>query len=74
MRALITGAAAGLGRALSAEVLDGGGSLVALDRDEGRLSALGGDIEAVIANLAETAALDDLGDDLGKRGPYDLVV
>lgn len=74
MRALITGAAAGLGRALGEAVLARGGSLVALDRDEGRLTALGEGVDAVAADLTDTAALDGFGDDLGRRGPYDLVV
>ena len=74
MRALVTGAVAGLGRALGEAVLARGGSLVALDRDEARLAALGDGVDAVAADLADIAALDGLGDDLGRRGPYDLVV
>ena len=74
MRALITGAAAGLGRALGEAVVARGGSLVALDRDEARLAALGEGVDAVAADLTDTAALDSVGDDLGGRGPYDLVV
>jgi len=74
MRALITGAADGLGRALGEAVVARGGSLVALDRDEARLAALGEGVDAVTADLTDTAALDGLGDDLGRRGPYDLIV
>ena len=74
MRALITGAAAGLGRALGEVVLARGGSMVALDRDAQRLAALGEGVEALAADLADTAALDSLGDELARRGPYDLVV
>jgi len=74
MRALVTGAAAGLGRALGEAVLESGGSLVALDRDEAGLAALGYGVNVLAADLADTAALDGLGDDLAGRGPYDLVV
>jgi short-subunit dehydrogenase len=74
MRALVTGAAAGLGRAMGEAVLEGGGSLVALDRDENGLMALGEGVDALAADLADTAVLDGLGEDIAGCGPYDLVV
>jgi len=74
MRALVTGAAAGLGQALGKAVIAGGGSLVALDRDEAGLAALGAGVDAVAADLGDLAGLDNLGDELARRGPFDLVV
>ena len=77
-RALVTGAAAGLGLAIARRLTAAGWHVVAVDRDRDGLDRLrgeaGGRVSTVVADLADVAALEDLGGDLAGRGPYQRIV
>ncbi len=77
-RALVTGAAAGLGLALSRRLVAAGWQVVAVDRDREGLSRLrdeaGEQVRIVVADLADPAALEELGDELARQGPYGRIV
>lgn len=77
-KALVTGAAVGLGLAMTRQLLASGFHVIALDRDGAALERLreqvGGRLDPVTADLADLAALDALGADLASRGPYQRVV
>ena len=71
--ALVTGAASGIGRAVSERLVADGATVLLLDRDERGVAeaakALGA--EHLVADLSDPAAIDDLG--LGSRG-IDILV
>src|SRR5688572_9493491 len=71
--ALVTGAASGIGRAVSALLVADAAAVLLLDRDEGgaKEAAAGVGAEYLVADLADTASIDDLG--LGQRG-IDILV
>jgi short-subunit dehydrogenase len=81
-RILVTGAGAGLGRALSEQLISEGYHLVALDRDKDALATLGAtetsarrsSVTAIIADLAEGGGLEALGARLAGEGPYHRVI
>ena len=58
-RALVTGAASGIGAALARRLVADGAQVVAVDRDEAGLAALEG-VEAVPCDLSDLAAVDAL--------------
>ena len=71
MKALVTGAAAGLGSALTDSLLSDGGSVVAIDRD----ALPGGDkMVPLVADLSDRASVDALLPRIVAAGPYDFVV
>lgn len=81
--ALVTGASAGLGRALAIEVAERGHDVVLVARDERRLAELAGEItrrlgvgaEVLVADLANRAALQRVADRVADRSlPVDLLV
>ena len=74
MRALITGAADGLGKALADAVIAVGGSVVGVDRDMTGLDGFGGAMTAVLADLSDPVSLDTACARIVDTGPYDLVV
>lgn len=59
-RALVTGAASGIGRACAARLAAGGAKVVAADRDADALATLDFDAEPVVVDLADLAAVDRL--------------
>lgn len=77
-KALVTGAAAGLGLALTRQFLAAGFDVVALDRDAGGLARLreeaGGRLTPFTADLSDHAALADMAADLAGQGPFRRVV
>jgi cyclic-di-GMP-binding biofilm dispersal mediator protein len=74
VRALVTGAASGLGRALAIRLAAHGARVTALDRDAAGLATLPAPAEPLAADLVDTAALEGLGETLAARGPYDTVI
>ncbi|MDA4847633.1 SDR family NAD(P)-dependent oxidoreductase [Hoeflea poritis] len=71
MKALVTGAAAGLGAALVQQFLSSGGAVVAIDRDE--LQG-GGRLVPLVADLSDRDSVDALLPRIVEAGPYDFVV
>jgi 3-oxoacyl-[acyl-carrier protein] reductase len=74
--AVVTGAAAGIGRAVARLFVAEGAAVVALDRDEAgnasladELKAAGADVEAVTLDLADGHAVRRAGVDLARRRP-----
>jgi 3-hydroxybutyrate dehydrogenase len=68
-RALVTGAASGIGAAITSRFVDAGAVVVAVDRDESGLRELAGRlgdaaVEPVAADLADLDALGDLPNDI----------
>src|SRR3990170_684267 len=59
-RALVTGAASGIGRACAARLVAAGAKVVAADRDADALAALDMDVEPVVVDLADLDAIDRL--------------
>jgi 3-hydroxybutyrate dehydrogenase len=59
-RALVTGAASGIGRACAARLAAAGVKVVAVDRDADALAALDLDVEPVVVDLADLDAVDRL--------------
>jgi 3-hydroxybutyrate dehydrogenase len=59
-RALVTGAASGIGRACAARLVAAGAKVVAADRDADALAALDLDVEPVVVDLADLDAIDRL--------------
>lgn len=76
MRALVTGAGAGVGLALTLELLDRGAAVVGVDRDGPALERLAQGyvelFEGRLCDLGDLAAVERMLDRLG--GPFDLVV
>ncbi len=59
-RALVTGAASGIGRACAARLAEAGAKVVAADRDADALATLDFDAEAVVVDLSDLDAVDRL--------------
>lgn len=59
-RAVVTGAASGIGRACAARLAAAGAVVVAVDRDVDALKELDFDVEPVVVDLADLAAIDQL--------------
>jgi 3-hydroxybutyrate dehydrogenase len=59
-RALVTGAASGIGRACAARLVAAGAKVVAADRDADALAAIDLDVEPVVVDLADLDAVDEL--------------
>lgn len=77
MKALVTGAAAGLGRALVLKLAGSGHEVLAIDRDAEGLAALALEIPGIHVaqiDLAETTSLPDAVNDWAASGPFDMVV
>jgi short-subunit dehydrogenase len=77
-KALVTGAAAGLGLAVARRLVETGWHVVAVDRDEAALARLAdeakGNVSPVVADLSDQASLEDLDASLGGQGPFHRVV
>lgn len=71
MKALVTGAAAGLGLALTQTLLSRGGEVVAVDRTAME-QARG--LKPRVCDLADRVSVDRLLPQIGEDGPFDLVV
>ena len=71
--ALVTGAASGIGRAVAARLVADGASVLLLDRDEVGAKEAAAEVgaEYLVADLADTASIDDL--ELDQRG-IDILV
>lgn len=66
-RAVVTGAASGIGRAVARRLLDGGATVVAVDRDARGLPELEADgAEAMVLDLAETQSISALAEAAGE--------
>ena len=78
MRVLVTGAAAGLGRALVERAIDAGARVVAVDRDAAGLSELDylydGHVTTRHLDLTDREATERLTDDLGRYFRFDIVL
>lgn len=72
-RALVTGAADGIGRALALRLRERGVEVLGVDRDAARASTLEG-VRFLIADLARAADVEALCASLCAEGPFDLVV
>jgi short-subunit dehydrogenase len=72
-RALVTGAADGIGRALAERLLAQGAEVVGVDVDAGRTATLPG-ARWHLADLGDPGAVDRLARALGEEEPFDLVV
>jgi 3-hydroxybutyrate dehydrogenase len=59
-RALVTGAAGGIGRACAVRLVAAGAKVVAADRDADALAALDLDVEPVVVDLADLDSIDRL--------------
>jgi len=59
-RALVTGAASGIGRACAARLVAAGAAVVAVDRDADAVKELDFDVEPVVVDLADLDAIDRL--------------
>ena len=70
MRALITGAAQGLGAAIARHLAERGAELVLMDRDAAGMAAIPG-AEAITVDLADAEALEAA---LGGVGPVDAMI
>ena len=72
-KALVTGAASGIGRAVAARLVDDGASVLLLDRDEAGAKEAAAEIgaEYLVADLADASSIDAL--ELGGRG-IDILV
>ena len=68
-RALVTGAASGIGRAVALRLAEAGADVVALDRDAAGAKEVAGLTggEAIVVDLADAGALDHLIEDGGLR-------
>lgn len=80
-KALVTGAADGIGRALAMELAKQGFEVVGVDRDEERLMEArnavqksGGVLHPIVANLADASSLERLAESLSEFGPFDAVI
>ncbi len=77
-RALVTGAAAGLGLAITRRLIGEGWHVVAADRDAAALARLGAEVgKAVtqaVCDFADQERFDALSAELAGQGPYGLVV
>lgn len=76
-RALVTGAAAGIGRATAQRLVDEGARVAALDRDEEALSALAAefDVVTITVELADPAGIERAVDEAATSlGGIDIVV
>jgi short-subunit dehydrogenase len=77
-RALVTGAAAGLGLAIVERLLAEGWHVVAVDRDGAALTRMeneaAGHLVSVVADLSEISGLEPLGAALAGAGQYRLVI
>jgi len=67
-KALVTGAASGIGRAVAARLVDDGANVLLLDRDEAGAKEAAAEIgaEYLVADLADASSIDAL--ELGGRG------
>ncbi|MEM7463127.1 MAG: SDR family NAD(P)-dependent oxidoreductase [Pseudomonadota bacterium] len=75
MRALVTGAASGLGKSLTLKLADSGFEVVALDRDREGLEQIKSDkIRILSCELADTEALATRLDEFAEAGPFDQVI
>lgn len=72
-KALVTGASAGIGRALSRELALRGVAVTGIDRDGAPEDAADG-YRHIVCDLADAQALPDLAGRLAAAGPFDLVV
>ena len=72
MRALVTGASAGLGRAFTQRLIGEGWDVVGIDRSAA--PALGARHATLFTDLGDPAALDRCVEAATLRGPFDLVV
>jgi len=68
-RALVTGAASGIGAAIAARLVQSGAVVVAVDRDEAGLKDLagrfdGGQVEPIAADLSDLDSIADLPTDI----------
>lgn len=77
-KALVTGAAAGLGLAVTRRLIDDGWHVVAADRDAAALARLGGEageaLTQAVCDLADLERLDALSAELAGQGPFGLAV
>ena len=71
MRALVTGAASGLGFALAERLRKDGYEVIAIDRNP---IGEGPDVTALTADLSDRAAVDRLVDELNAMGTFDFVI
>lgn len=75
-RAIVTGAASGLGEAIAIRLLEQGASVLALDRAAALSATLrsAARVTHVVADLSDRATLDRLDADLGHNGQSDLLI
>ncbi|MGI9402034.1 MAG: SDR family NAD(P)-dependent oxidoreductase [Rhizobiaceae bacterium] len=75
MKALVTGAAAGLGKSITNGLADSGYTVIALDRDEDGLDQITGpSIQGLLCDLSDVNGLESRMDELAGLGPYSLVI
>jgi NAD(P)-dependent dehydrogenase (short-subunit alcohol dehydrogenase family) len=79
-RALVTGAASGIGRACGVELARRGARVVVVDIDEGRLGeavaeieAAGGQARGIVCDVSKAERVQALADEVLAQGPVDLL-
>lgn len=73
-RALVTGAASGIGRALAIALSEAGSHVIATDRDADALAALASDYPTISTGVHDVSSREDWSTVVTEHGPIDILV